>query len=275
MDNKFYWLKLNKDFFKRHDTTIIESMPNGKDYIIFYLKLLCESIDHEGKLRFSDEIPYNEEMLATITRTNVDVVRSAIKIFTQLNMIEILDDGTYYMNKVNGMIGSAVNNDNANRQRRFREKQKALALCECYESVIKNNESKSIDIEKEKENNNIIITKEKNCSQVQNALFELPLNVKNTFYPITQEMIDHYKELYPNVDIEQNFRNMIGWLEANPTKRKTKTGISRFINAWLSKEQDRGNNPIVKSDNKKVIKNRTNDETEEYLNSFENNIKKL
>ena len=104
-DKKYYWLKLKRDFFKRHDIQIIEDMPNGKDYLLFYLKLLCESVDHDGNLRFSEEIPYNEQMLATITRTNVDVVRSAIKIFTQLNMMEIFDDGTYYMNEVNKMLG--------------------------------------------------------------------------------------------------------------------------------------------------------------------------
>ena len=56
-DKKFYWLKLKRDFFKRHDIRIIESMPNGKDYILFYLKMLLESIDHEGEQRVSDAIP--------------------------------------------------------------------------------------------------------------------------------------------------------------------------------------------------------------------------
>ena len=152
---KFYWLKLKKDFFKRHDIQIIESMPNGKDYVLFYLKLMCESIDHEGNLRFSDTIPYNEQMLSTITNTNIDAVRSALKLLQELNMIEILDDHTIYMNEVDKLIGSAVDNDNANRQRRFRERQKEQLLAERYESVTKNNESKSIDkdidIEKEKE----------------------------------------------------------------------------------------------------------------------------
>lgn len=106
MAKKYYWLKLQRDFFKRHDIRIIESMPNGKDYLLFYLKLLCESIDHNGNLRFSDQIPYNEDMLATITNTNVDIVRSAITVFTQLNMMELLDDGTFYMNEVEKMIGS-------------------------------------------------------------------------------------------------------------------------------------------------------------------------
>ena len=150
-DGKYYWLKLKRDFFKRHDIRIIESMPNGKDYILFYLKLLCESVDHEGNLRFSEQIPYNEDMLATITNTNVDVVRSAIKVFTELQMMEILDDGTVFMTEVQKMIGSHADNDNANRQRRFRERKKELALLERYDSVTKNNESKSIEIESEKD----------------------------------------------------------------------------------------------------------------------------
>lgn len=102
---KYYWLKLHRDFFKRHDIQIIEDMPNGKDYILFYLKLLVESIDHEGNLRFSDTIPYNEDMLATITRTNVDIVRAAMKVFTELGMITIYADATIYMSEVAKMIG--------------------------------------------------------------------------------------------------------------------------------------------------------------------------
>lgn len=162
MGDKYYWLKLKRDFFKRHDIKIIEAMPNGKDYILFYLKLLCESVDHEGNLRFSSEIPYDENMLSVITNTNIDVVRSAIKVFSQLGMMEVLDDGTYYMSEVNKMMGSAVDNDNANRQRRFRERQKELALQERYDSVTKNNESKSIEIDIEKEiDNKKEINKEK------------------------------------------------------------------------------------------------------------------
>ena len=145
-NGRYYWLKLKRDFFKRHDIRIIESMPNGKDYILFYLKLLCESVDHEGNLRFSEEIPYNEEMLATITNTDVDVVRNAVKVFAQLGMMEMLDDGTLFMNEVQKMIGSAANNDNANRQRRYRERQKLL---ESNIPVTKSNESKNKSKSKE------------------------------------------------------------------------------------------------------------------------------
>ena len=105
-DKKFYWLKLKRHFFKRHDIRIIEAMPNGKDYILFYLKLLLESIDHEGELRFSDAIPYNDQMLSVITNTNIDIVRSAMKLFVELKLVEIKSDETIYMEEVSKMIGS-------------------------------------------------------------------------------------------------------------------------------------------------------------------------
>ncbi|MEI8245586.1 MAG: phage replisome organizer N-terminal domain-containing protein [Lentisphaerota bacterium] len=105
-EKKYYWLKLKKDFFKRHDVLIIESMPNGKDYLLFYLKLLVESVDHEGELRFSETIPYDQNMLATITNTNIDIVRSAMKIFIELKMMEVLEDKTIYLNEINKMLGS-------------------------------------------------------------------------------------------------------------------------------------------------------------------------
>lgn len=120
-EKKYYWLKLKDDFFKRHDVKIIESMDNGKEYILFYLKLLVESISHEGRLRFSDTIPYSEKMLATITDTNIDIVRTALQVFRELNLVEVLDDKTLYMSEVTRMIGSE--SASAQRVRKHRENQ--------------------------------------------------------------------------------------------------------------------------------------------------------
>lgn len=70
------------------------------------------------------------------------------------------------------------------------------------------------------------------------AVISLPLN-DGTLYPITQPDIDKWTELYPAVDIMQELRKMSGWLDANPTRRKTRTGVLRFVAAWLAKEQDK------------------------------------
>lgn len=156
-EGKFYWLKLKKDFFKRHDIKIVKSMPNGKDYILFYMQLLLESIDHEGALRFSETVPYDENMLSIVTDTNIDVVRSAMKIFIQLGMIEILDDQTIYMCEVSKMIGSET--AAAGRKRAQRERDAArlaagndaetLRLTSNCDNVTTPSQNSHIDIEKE------------------------------------------------------------------------------------------------------------------------------
>ena len=149
MSKKYYWLKLKKDFFKRHDIQIIESMPNGKDYVLFYLKLLCESIDHDGNLRFSETIPYSEQMLATITNTNIDIVRNAISMFEQLGMIEIMSDGTYFMNEVNKLVGSET--EYAEKKRLLRQKRDNVSMLsqKCLTEIEKEKDIE-IDIDKEK-----------------------------------------------------------------------------------------------------------------------------
>jgi hypothetical protein len=73
----------------------------------------------------------------------------------------------------------------------------------------------------------------------ENIFITLPLNDKSK-YQVSVFDIRHYKELYPAVDVEQQLRSMLGWLEANPNRRKTKNGIKGFITKWLNKVQDRG-----------------------------------
>jgi predicted phage replisome organizer len=241
---KFYWIKLQKDFFKRHDIRIIESMPNGKDYILFYLKLLVESVSHDGNLRFSDTIPYNAEMLAAVTNTNVDIVRNATRIFTELDLMEILDDQTIYMTELQKMVGRET--EWAAKKRLQRSKQ---GLLEDSKGTLSSNSGtnegqkgtlsdKSKSKSKSKSKDITIGAKSKDSPPPEPAVIDLILNDKSS-YPITQSKIDEFKELYPAVDVMQELRKMKGWLIANPTNRKTKRGILRFVNSWLSREQDR------------------------------------
>ena len=74
---------------------------------------------------------------------------------------------------------------------------------------------------------------------VSPPVISLPLN-DGSFYPISQEQCHEWAGLYPAVDVIQQLRGMVGWLNANPSRRKTKRGINAFVNRWLSKEQDRG-----------------------------------
>ena len=203
-NGKFYWLKLKRDFFKRTDIKVVENMPNGKDYILFYLKLLLESVEYEGKLRLSDTIPYNEEMLSTITDTDIDVVRSAMNIFTKLNMIDVLDDQTIYMTEIQNMIGCETKW--AEKKRQYREKigqkeDNVLALSDKSIEI-----EKELEIEKEKENDispNVDISLEKENKPK-----------KKKFIPPTIEEVRAYcLEKGYDIDAEHfiNFYESKGW----------------------------------------------------------------
>jgi len=65
----------------------------------------------------------------------------------------------------------------------------------------------------------------------------LTLNDKRE-YPIAKDHIAEWVKLYPATDVLQELRNMRGWLLANPSKRKTQSGIMRFVNHWLAKAQN-------------------------------------
>ncbi len=76
-------------------------------------------------------------------------------------------------------------------------------------------------------------------SMLEDVFIELPLN-DGSAHQIIYDDVDFYEDLYPAVDVRQELRKMVGWLDANPSKRKTPKGVKRFINTWLSKAQDQG-----------------------------------
>lgn len=73
----------------------------------------------------------------------------------------------------------------------------------------------------------------------------IPLNDKSV-YDVPLDKIDIWKTTYPAVDVEQELRKMVAWSHSNPTKRKTRRGVDRFINSWLAREQDRGGSRTTK-----------------------------
>lgn len=189
---KYYWLKLNIDFFDREEIKLIENSPNGKDYIIFYMKLLLKSTNTDGRLMFKDVIPYTDEMLATITNTNIDVVRSAVKMFIQLGLMDKLDDGALFMIETQNMIGCET--EYAKKQREYREKKKQELIedktqdnIETKKDIVR--QEKEIELDKEIDINNTHrgeAKKEESKTKEENP---------NNDPVIIQQVLKKYKEL--------------------------------------------------------------------------------
>lgn len=155
-NKRYFWLKLNENFFEDDTIAWIEEQDNGTEYIIFYLKLALKSLTDDGYLiRYVGEklIPYDVKALAKLTNTDTDTVRVAMNLFLEVGILSQLDSGEIYLNQIDEMIGSET--ESAKRVRKHRAKQNLLQsngkALQSNSGVIESNTEKEIERELEKE----------------------------------------------------------------------------------------------------------------------------
>ncbi|MGQ7546972.1 phage replisome organizer N-terminal domain-containing protein [Streptococcus suis] len=129
-NRKYYYLKLKEDFFESDEAVVLESMPDGYIYSNILLKLYLRSLKNNGLLMFNNLIPYNSQMLATITRHQVGTIEKAVKIFKDLQLIENLDNGAIYMTNIQNFVGKS--SSDADRKRAERVKNKSIGQMSGY-----------------------------------------------------------------------------------------------------------------------------------------------
>lgn len=163
-EKKYYWLKLPRNFFGKHYIKILRAKENGELLVLFYMWMLTEAIDHEGRLRYSEDIPYDEEMLAEASGFALHIVTQALQQFTKLQLVITESDGTLFMPKTIEMIGSE--SASAQRVREYRERKNSKEkkpetventesndnVTKCNADVQKSNIEKELEKELEKEN---------------------------------------------------------------------------------------------------------------------------
>ena len=155
-NKKYYYLKLKEHFFDTEALVLLESMTDGYLYSNILLKLYLKSLKNNGKLMFNNMIPYNANMLASVTRHNVGVIEKALDIFEKLGLIEVLTNGEIYMTDIQNFIGKSSTESDRKREYRRRineEKQKLGQMSgQCPLELEKDIEKDiEIDIEIEKE----------------------------------------------------------------------------------------------------------------------------
>lgn len=94
------------------------------------------------------------------------------------------------------------------------------------------------------------ISSELETSPRPEAVYSLSL-IDGSQHLVTAEAIEKYRGLYPAVDIDQEFRKMIGWLDSHPQNRKTPRGIGKFVNGWLCRAQDSARPAVAQKEPKK------------------------
>ncbi len=255
-NKKYYYLKLKEGFFDSDDMKLLQSMKEGYLYSDILLKLYLRSLRQEGRLMYRDVIPYTPDMIAAVTNHQIGTVEKAIKILEQMGFIEILDNGAIYMTDIQNFIGQS--STEADRIRNYRktinaEKTRVSEIegvtndmtedvqmsVQMYDERTPEIRDKSIE-NRDKENINILARSSgKQTSEPEADVEALILNDGSEWRP-TEALFAEYVRLYPNVDVKQQFNVMRSWCLSNPKKRKTRRGITRFVNSWLTREQDKG-----------------------------------
>lgn len=153
-NKKYYYLRLKDNFFDSDELKILESMKDGYLYSNILLKLYLRSLKNDGKLVVNDRIPYNAEMLASVTGHQVGTIKQALSMFKELGLIEILENGAIYMLDIQNFIGKG--STEADRQRLYdrrisdERKQKKLTQSRNLEEILEKS-TPEIEIELEKE----------------------------------------------------------------------------------------------------------------------------
>ena len=119
-NKKYYYLRLKENFFDSDELKILESMKDGYLYSNILLKLYLRSLKNDGKLVVNDRIPYNAEMLASVTGHQIGTVKQALSIFKDLGLIDVLENGAIYMLDIQNFIGKG--SSEADRKREYRQR---------------------------------------------------------------------------------------------------------------------------------------------------------
>lgn len=88
------WIKLSTNMFEDEKIKLIEQMPDADTILVIWVKLLSQAgkTNASGYIYLSENIPYTDEMLATIFNRPLNTVRLALETFRSFGMIEIDED---------------------------------------------------------------------------------------------------------------------------------------------------------------------------------------
>ena len=257
------WIKITTDMFDNRKIRQIEALPDGDSIIVIWvhLLLLAGTINDDGQIYLTPELPYTDQMLATELRKPIATVQMALDVFQRFGMIEIIDHNIKVVNwfKYQNTEGlEKIREQNRLRKQKQREKERALiedhgTSRDSHVTVTQQNKNKNkskrrvdkdLDIDKNLEKETDLEANNKtSCSEQSEPAHELAdvepviLNDGTEWRPDI-DLYDEYKKLYPAVDIDEEFRKMRAWCLSNSKKRKTKSGVKRFVNSWLDRAQN-------------------------------------
>ena len=143
---RYYWLKLQNDFFSRKEIKRLRRIAGGDTLTIIYLKMLCRSLKDNGKLYYDGLDNDFVAELAMDIDEDTENVQITVNYLIKTGLLEQIDEVEYTLKDAESNTGTetAV----AARVRKHRERRKAL---QCNTDVTAVKQLGNVEIEKEKD----------------------------------------------------------------------------------------------------------------------------
>ena len=249
---RFYWMKLKESFMTSDTIDYFMSQPDGANYVVLYQMLCLKTINTDGRLSrqigevvIKYDIPKIQRDLKWFS---ADTIRVALNLYKSFGLVYEDIDGVLVLADHNNLVGCETDwGEKKRRQRNSPALQSGDNVPTDVPSTVPT-EIENRDRDKEIRDKSLdkdtdIEDTEDSCAEPETVsappIISIILNDKSLF-DVSPEDYNRWCELYPAVNVMQELRKMSSWSTDNPKRRKTKSGIRRFINAWLSKEQDKG-----------------------------------
>lgn len=127
-EDKYFYAQIVGDFYDDSRMQYLESRPDGLMYSFFYTRLMLKSIKSAGRLRVSEKVAYNEQMLAKVTGMSQEIVGPAMELLQELGLVETAEDGTVIICDFDRLVVSESKWAEYKRKQRSREKEDVQEL---------------------------------------------------------------------------------------------------------------------------------------------------
>ena len=126
---KYYWIKLQRDFFEQKEIKLLRKIAGGDTYTIIYLKMILASLEYEGLLLFEGIADNIHEEVALLIDEDVENVQVTMTYLIKKGLLELKEADEYFLTQALVMTGSE--SSSASRVRRHREKKKESEMLQC------------------------------------------------------------------------------------------------------------------------------------------------
>lgn len=231
------WIKIVTDVFDDEKILMIESMPEADGLIVIWFKLLCLAGKQNNSGVFQmGQMPYTDEMFATIFRRPLNTVRLALKTFERFRMIEIINNTVTIPNWGKHQNIDQIEAKNAYMKKYMREYREKQKLISSGENNCKTNGKANVSLaDKIREEE---IREDESRGDIEEEASPPPTRSKRFVPPTVEEVAQYCFERMSKVDPQRfvDYYTSNGWMVGKNKMKDWKAAVR----TWDQKEKPTG-----------------------------------